>query len=72
MKYQSPTVMLNQREEVTGDEYWWIGLVLLFVVWATSQYAMQKAVASCKNSGGVAKVESYWWGTNFKVLCYDK
>ncbi|PLR75317.1 hypothetical protein CU633_21785 [Bacillus sp. V3-13] len=72
MNYQSPVVELNQREKVTGDEYWWVGLVLLFVVWAYSQYAMQKAVSSCSKSGGLAKVDSYFWGTTYKVSCYDK
>jgi hypothetical protein len=72
MEYQSPAVKLKQREKVTGDEAWWIGLVLLFIIWAYSQYAMQRAVSTCSKSGGLAKVDSQFFGLNYKVSCYDK
>jgi hypothetical protein len=72
LNYISPTVDLKKKETLVGDEFWWVGLLVLFIVWCTSQYSMNRAINNCKNSGGLARVESVWWGTGYKVICYDK
>lgn len=69
MNYQSPVIDLSQKSDLTRDEYWPI-LVVLFIVWAYNQYELNRAIASCENQGGVASVESYFFGTVWKVTCY--
>lgn len=70
MTYAKPEVSLENRNELVRDEWW--QAVLLFAVWAYSQYAMNKAINKCENQGGLAKVDSYVFGTVWKVNCYKK
>ncbi len=71
MMYESPEIQLQRKKEVTSDEWWWVGLILLFVIWAYSQYQLQRAIDSCRSSGGLSRVDSYVFGTVWKVECYQ-
>ncbi|KQU13092.1 hypothetical protein ASG65_12145 [Bacillus sp. Leaf13] len=68
MNYLKPEVSVENKQELVRDEWW--QAVLLFAVWAYSQYAMNNAINKCEKSGGVAKVSSYVFGTVWKVSCY--
>ncbi|MBD0379607.1 hypothetical protein [Paenibacillus sedimenti] len=68
MTFQSPQVNLEQKSNVSRDEWW--GLILLFVVWVVSQVALDRAISSCRDSGGLAKVESWAFSLMWKVECY--
>jgi len=70
MIYKKPEASFQSNNVLVRDEWW--QAVLLFVIWAYSQYAMKDAVKSCEKEGGVATVESYVFGTIWKVSCYEK
>ena len=71
MTYAMPTVELNKRESLVRDE-WWPVIVILFVIWAYSQYSLNQAIKSCRSSGGVESVESKIFGMSWKVTCFKK
>ena len=70
MSYVKPEIALEKKQKLVRDEWW--QAILLFIIWAYSQYAMKDAINKCEKRGGVAKVSSYVFGTVWKVSCYKK
>ncbi|MCI2254823.1 hypothetical protein L2D08_10650 [Domibacillus sp. PGB-M46] len=68
MEYVKPLISLEKKQDLERDEWW--QAILLFVVWAYSQYAMKDAINKCEKQGGMAKVSNYVFGAVWKVSCY--
>ncbi len=70
MNYAAPSITIPSRD-LTRDEWWWLGMILLFAVRVYSNYALEeKAVDECTNSGGSARVVSSFFGSSWTVECY--
>lgn len=68
--YQAAVVDLRERE-VENDGFWWV-IIILFVLWAYSQYTLNEAINRCYDQGGEPHVTSYVYGTVWKIECIKR
>lgn len=64
-----PAAATLRDRRVTSDENPLAVIIVLFVVWAASQFVLDRAVQRCYGEGGYPDVESWVFGTVWKVTC---
>lgn len=64
---ETASVDLRERE-LENDGFWWV-IIVLFILWAYSQYTLNEAINRCYAQDGEPNVTSYFFGTTWKIKC---